>query len=56
VKKILESFQRIMSSGCYIAEIDGLRLVAIFSVIVCRLRGVFIAFSGKHSLYAGGAG
>lgn len=51
MKKALAGFQRITSSGNYIPEIDGLRFIAIITVIMFHVRGAFVAFTGKHSLY-----
>jgi peptidoglycan/LPS O-acetylase OafA/YrhL len=48
--KFLKSFKRITSSGNYIAEIDGLRFLAIFSVILFHCKGAFITLHDKLPL------
>jgi len=48
--KFLKSFKRITSSGNYIAEIDGLRFLAIFSVILFHCKGAFITLHDKMPL------
>jgi len=48
--KFLKSFKRITSSGNYIAEIDGLRFLAIFSVILFHCKGAFIILHDKNPI------
>lgn len=46
--KFLEKFRRVTSSGGFIAEVDGLRFLAIILVVLYHIRGVFLDYSEKN--------
>lgn len=52
MQKILNRFQRITSSGSYIPEVDGLRFLAIISVVMYHIRGAFIDYVENHQHYS----
>jgi len=48
IKKIVEHFRRVTNSGAFVPEIDGLRFVAIASVIAFHLYGQLVRYYGVH--------
>ena len=51
MQKIVSKFRRITSSGSYMPEVDGLRFLAIISVIIYHIRGAFVDYVNQHKKY-----
>jgi peptidoglycan/LPS O-acetylase OafA/YrhL len=51
MKNFLLNFQRITSNNQYIPQLDGLRFLAIFSVLLYHIRGAFLDFLGNNLPY-----